>query len=139
MRSVPYPVASSDPSASLTPPHNTLLWRLALEKLRELRGEGLSDAEIRLRYGLPGDRLPADDEPPPAPAGSSLKERLRERFGLTPAQVRVALLLAEGKSNAAIAQTLFVSASTARRHTEHVLLKLGIHSRAEVGPKIFLG
>jgi DNA-binding CsgD family transcriptional regulator len=63
-------------------------------------------------------------------------EALRAEYGLTPAEVRVALLLARGKSNVEIAQELFISPHTSKRHTEHVLQKLGARSRAEVGSKI---
>jgi DNA-binding CsgD family transcriptional regulator len=63
-------------------------------------------------------------------------EDLRARYGLTPAEIRVALLLARGKSNIEIAQELFISPHTSKRHTEHVLHKLGARSRAEVGSKI---
>ena len=62
---------------------------------------------------------------------------LRGTFGLTRAEVRVAVLLAEGKTNAEIATELGVSAHTARRHTEHVMLKMGIRSRAQVAAWLF--
>jgi hypothetical protein len=51
----------------------------------------------------------------------------------------VALLLAEGKSDAEIARELVISWHTARRHVEKVLLKLGVHSRAEAGARILRG
>ena len=60
------------------------------------------------------------------------EEQLRERFGVTPQEARVALLLAQGKSNAEIAEALFISTHTARHHTEHVLMRLNRHARAEV-------
>jgi DNA-binding response OmpR family regulator len=58
---------------------------------------------------------------------------LRERFGLTARQAAVARLLGEGCSNAEIAERLGVSVFTARNHTEQVLAKLGVSSRARVG------
>ncbi len=61
---------------------------------------------------------------------------LAERFGLTRAESRVARLLAEGKSNAEVAGALSISPHTAERHTEKVLQKLEIHSRAAVGHRI---
>jgi DNA-binding response OmpR family regulator len=64
-------------------------------------------------------------------------EELRERFGLTPRQTAVARLLGEGCSNAEIAQRLTVSYFTARNHTEQVLAKLGVPTRAAVGAVIF--
>jgi DNA-binding CsgD family transcriptional regulator len=57
-------------------------------------------------------------------------EDLRRSFGLTPAETRVAVLLAEGCSNSAIAGALFISPATARRHTEKILEKVGVASRA---------
>jgi DNA-binding CsgD family transcriptional regulator len=63
-------------------------------------------------------------------------ESLVERFGLTAGEARVALLLAQGHSNCGIARALEISPHTARHHTESVLLKLDVHSRAEVGPKL---
>lgn len=61
---------------------------------------------------------------------------LRLRFGLTQQEVRVAWLLADGRSNAEIAAALAIRASTARRHTERVFAKLEVHSRAAVGAKL---
>lgn len=57
---------------------------------------------------------------------------LRARFGLSPREAQVALLLADGASNARIADTLRVTPHTARRHTEHVRDKLGAENRAAV-------
>jgi DNA-binding CsgD family transcriptional regulator len=61
---------------------------------------------------------------------------LAERFGLTRAESRVARLLAQGKSNAEVAAALSISPHTAERHTEKVLQKLEIHSRAAVGHRL---
>ena len=60
-------------------------------------------------------------------------EALQERFGLTSRQIEVARLLAQGLSNAEIAERLALSTFTARNHTEQVLLKLGASTRARVG------
>jgi len=62
-----------------------------------------------------------------------LLERFRTRFRLTPRELAVSRLLAEGRSNEEVARLLGVSIHTARRHVEHVLMKLGVHSRAAVG------
>jgi DNA-binding NarL/FixJ family response regulator len=73
------------------------------------------------------------------PAGSGTLEAaelLRQRYGLTRREVEVARLLADGKSNAAIAAALHISAHTARHHTQRVLSKLKVHSRAEAGAKL---
>jgi DNA-binding NarL/FixJ family response regulator len=61
---------------------------------------------------------------------------LRERYMLTPREVEVAHLLGQGSTNADVAETLGISSHTAERHTEHVLSKLGVRSRASVGAKL---
>ncbi|HEX2190905.1 MAG TPA: response regulator [Longimicrobiaceae bacterium] len=67
-----------------------------------------------------------------APADLS-DEVLRERYALTNRQIAVARLLGEGCTNTEIAERLCVSAFTARNHTEQVLAKLGVSTRARVG------
>lgn len=61
---------------------------------------------------------------------------LRTRFGLTPREAEVTLLLARGDRNRAIAERLNISHHTVRRHVEHVLAKLGVHARAAVADHI---
>lgn len=58
-------------------------------------------------------------------------DELRVAYGLTCREIRVAGLLAEGRSNVDIAGQLFISEATARHHTARVLRKLGASSRAE--------
>lgn len=72
----------------------------------------------------------------PARFSGCSHEALRERFGLTAAELRVCLLLARGRSNAEVARELFISPHTAKRHTERVLQKLGARSRAEVAARL---
>lgn len=64
--------------------------------------------------------------PIPGPAA------LRERFGLTRREAEVARLLALGLPDRRIADDLSVAHATARRHTERVLRKLDVRSRAAV-------
>ena len=54
-------------------------------------------------------------------------------LGLSPQQREVAMLLAQGKTNQAIAQALGVSHNTASYHVKQVFARLGVHDRAEVG------
>jgi DNA-binding NarL/FixJ family response regulator len=68
-----------------------------------------------------------------APARSAY---VQMQFGLTARETEVAMLLAEGRSNVAIAGTLNISTHTARHHTQRVLSKLKVHSRAEAGAKL---
>lgn len=62
----------------------------------------------------------ATASPPCGPGG-----RLTER------EAEVLSLLAAGTSTAEIARRMFISAHTARTHVQHVLMKLGVHSRLE--------
>jgi DNA-binding CsgD family transcriptional regulator len=51
---------------------------------------------------------------------------------LTPTELRVAFLVADGLSNPAIAAELFSSRRTVQTHVSHILAKLGARSRVEV-------
>jgi DNA-binding response OmpR family regulator len=81
-----------------------------------------------------GNSPAADAAPRPGPIPD---EALRERYGLTARQTEVARLIGEGCSNAEIATRLEMSYYTARNHTEQVLAKLGVSSRAAVGALLF--
>lgn len=59
-------------------------------------------------------------------------EQLEAYYGLTPRQAEVALLMAQGLSDRAIAERLVISPHTARRHAEGVLKKMNLSSRAGV-------
>jgi DNA-binding CsgD family transcriptional regulator len=52
--------------------------------------------------------------------------------GLTPAERRVAGLVAEGGTNKEVAAALFVGERTVETHLSHVYAKLGVRSRAEL-------
>jgi DNA-binding CsgD family transcriptional regulator len=51
--------------------------------------------------------------------------------GLTPRELEVLRLVAAGRSNGQIAETLFISRKTASVHVSNILAKLGVHSRTE--------
>jgi DNA-binding NarL/FixJ family response regulator len=51
---------------------------------------------------------------------------------LTPQELQIALLLAEGKTTREAAAAVFLSPKTIEYHLRHVYRKLGIHSRAEL-------
>jgi non-specific serine/threonine protein kinase len=51
---------------------------------------------------------------------------------LTCREREVAALIAGGATNRQIAEVLVISPHTAERHVEHILVKLGCSSRAEI-------
>jgi DNA-binding NarL/FixJ family response regulator len=62
--------------------------------------------------------------------------RFETQYGLTLREAEVAQRLAEGCSNNEIAEQLHISPHTARHHTQRILSKLGVHSRAAAGAKL---
>ncbi len=61
----------------------------------------------------------------------SIGGRTREE-GLTPAEQRVAALVAEGRTNREVAAALFLGERTVASHLTHIYAKLGIRSRTEL-------
>jgi len=68
----------------------------------------------------------ADQDPFPSVA------ELRSMFRLTPAQASVAHMLVARRTNREISSELHISISTARRHVEAVLFRVGVSSRWDV-------
>nr|MBA2384448.1 hypothetical protein [Actinomycetota bacterium] len=56
--------------------------------------------------------------------------------GLTPAERRVASLVAEGRTNREVAAALFLAERTVASHLTHVYTKLGVRSRTELARKL---
>jgi len=67
---------------------------------------------------------PVDDLPSADPA--------RTRLRLTPREREILQLLAEGKSNKEVASLLGISVNTAEAHRANIMLKLNLHSLAEL-------
>lgn len=105
------------------------------------RSASLECGECRLQgtyvgvdlFGLGGSVLVGVRLPP---ADHCSWDRLRERFGLTRKQSRVARLLVQGLRNDEVAKRLFISPHTARHHVEQIRLKVGGHTRAAVAARI---
>ena len=56
--------------------------------------------------------------------------------GLTPSERRVAELVAQGRTNAEVAASLFLAERTVASHLTHVYAKLGVRSRTELARKL---
>ena len=94
---------------------------LLLQKIREISNRTVMVTIERAEANLPS------------------REFLMKRFGMTTREADVALRLARGARNTAIASELHISPHTARHHTENVLAKLGVHARGEVARAIVDG
>ena len=75
--------------------------------------------------------------PAPAERAALDDEALRRRYGLTARQIQVMRLIGDGLTNAEIAERIGLSFFTVRTHTEHILAKLGVASRAAVGAVLY--
>ena len=89
-------------------------------------GSLLPDAGVLVLMDRTGPELPTTRE-------------LRISFGLRGREPQIALLAAEGLSNAAIAQQLRLSAHTVRHYLERVLTRLGLHSRNALALHLMAG
>jgi selenocysteine lyase/cysteine desulfurase/DNA-binding CsgD family transcriptional regulator len=79
-------------------------------------------AAARLRpFGIRADHVPA-----------SVTRPARGWEALTPTEIKVARLVASGRSNPEVAEELFLSRNTVQTHVSHILAKLGARSRAEI-------
>jgi DNA-binding CsgD family transcriptional regulator len=65
------------------------------------------------------------------------RDGLGLRSLLTPRELEVVAMLAEGETNARIAQRLVVSEDTVKSHVKHILRKLGVHNRSQAVSRYF--
>lgn len=96
--------------------------------LRSATGEELADALTRL---LAGERVLA---PAFVPILAGTMSAITEDSGdgaLTPKEREVLALLAQGRSNRQIAETLFISGATVKTHLAHLYEKLGASDRQQ--------
>jgi DNA-binding CsgD family transcriptional regulator len=95
---------------------------------RRVLGNGL---ELALRCGATrlGERARSELQ---ASGGRPRREPRTGVDALTPSELRVARMAADGMSNPQIGQSLFVSRNTIETHLRHIYEKLGIHSRQDL-------
>jgi DNA-binding CsgD family transcriptional regulator len=102
---------------------------------REVRADG---RVYRLRGTLATGWMPGNEAGVLVTAAFELVNpltdlELRSRYGLSAREIEVARLVANGLSNAEVAEKLGVSYFTARNHVERLLSKLGVGNRSRVG------
>jgi predicted ATPase/DNA-binding CsgD family transcriptional regulator len=94
------------------------------------QGSGLdASTAVDLALQAPGAAPPGDGAGRRAEPGAKVTAA---PGGLTPRELQIAALIAQGRSNKAIGEELVISPATAARHVANILLKLGFSSRAQV-------
>lgn len=68
----------------------------------------------------------------PAGAADAAAAAAPTAGGLSRREVEIARLVAEGMSNKEIGKRLFIAERTVDNHVQHILNKLGVHSRAQI-------
>jgi DNA-binding CsgD family transcriptional regulator len=107
------------------------------ERLRRARSRVLARAQLRAALDT-FERLGASPWAERArtelgASGETLRRRDPSTLDeLTPQELRIALLLAGGKTTRETASALFLSPKTVEYHLRHVYMKLDIHSREEL-------
>lgn len=84
---------------------------------------------------------PQEEKAPLAPQPEVLQDRatiqnLSDEFGLSPRELEVLNLIAEGKTTHEIAKTLYISESTTKTHIRHIYEKTGVKNKVELINKI---
>ena len=88
---------------------------------------------IWLGLKLTGRQQRIDVKEVPVPAGEPFisDQKKRENLGITPRELEILELIAEGMSNREIAEKLFVSENTVKTHSSRVFDKLGAKRRTQ--------
>ena len=127
-------IGAADALADASGVPSTPSWELSYDRartaLREALGDERLDALTRLGAALSLDAaisLATD-------SGTNAIDRTGlDTSPLTSRELDVVRLVASGSSNGAVARSLGIAPRTAAAHVEHVMTKLGVHSRAEIG------
>ncbi|HEX6064309.1 MAG TPA: LuxR C-terminal-related transcriptional regulator, partial [Longimicrobiales bacterium] len=101
---------------------------LAAEAARRLNDEGTARAELAASQAI-FERLGARPD--------LEKLRAEPKEGLTARELQVLRLIAQGLTNKAIAEKLFISEKTVARHVANIFMKLGIANRAAAAAYAF--
>jgi predicted ATPase/DNA-binding CsgD family transcriptional regulator len=104
----------------------------ALVALRTTLGEDGFAAAWAAGCALPAEKAINDALALKEPAKPQALATRTRANALTRREREVAVLIARGLTNRQIAAALFVAERTADTHVEHILAKLGLHSRAQV-------
>ncbi|WP_344920522.1 ATP-binding protein [Streptosporangium oxazolinicum] len=101
------------------------------ERTREALGKQVFDTVVRQGSKMHCDEAIAFALGESAPRGEPAGEA-GEPSPLTRRETEIARLVAQGLSNKEIAASLTIAQRTAEGHVEHIMTKLGFHSRAQI-------
>ncbi|HUC13089.1 MAG TPA: AAA family ATPase [Acidimicrobiales bacterium] len=110
-------------------------WLRRQRRQRDARDQLRRAHELFLEFGMMGfaDRAGAELRATGEPVQ---RREVDSRLGLTPQEARIATLAAQGSTNQAIAEQMFISAATVEYHLWKVYRKLGIKSRTQIANKL---
>ena len=83
------------------------------------------------RLALPTDEIAAATDGHHVTDDGEADDHVADPYGLTGREREVLTLLAAGQTNRAIAESLFISESTASVHVSNIIGKLGVSNRVE--------
>jgi predicted ATPase/DNA-binding CsgD family transcriptional regulator len=105
----------------------------AIEEALEAKDESPTEAKFQQASEEDASSLVLPGTPSSPYPTLSPRRALKQHYGgLTAREREVARLVAQGKSNRAIADELVVGVSTVEAHITHILSKLGFSSRAQI-------
>ena len=102
--------------------------RLVEAVRRTLEGEAPLSEGLAMRLL---QRLASEDEGRPQPLSQAKKRRAPMPEELTPQEVEVLRLLAQGRTNPQIARTVLCSVSSVKIHVQNIISKLGVSDRTQ--------
>ncbi|HSZ42878.1 MAG TPA: tetratricopeptide repeat protein [Trebonia sp.] len=120
-------------AAGTEPITPSVLWShghaLAPEAAITLALASAADAPLAIAAPAPVAESP---RPAAAPASASRPPSYGEAVSLTPREMEIAVLVASGRSNKAIAGELYISPATVARHIANIMHKLGFSTRTQI-------
>jgi LuxR family maltose regulon positive regulatory protein len=105
--------------------------RVAALQAGDHRGDPFLVEHVQRLVELLGPAAQLEDDDGAAPAPATGAEAMPWQDPLTPKEIRVLKLLAEGYSNSAMSEKLFVSDSTVRTHLRNINMKLAAQNRTQ--------
>lgn len=124
------PAREAEVESRLMPARQALGEAAAVAAWTEGAAMSLEQAVASAIESIPPAERSADREPDAPSAGR--RRAAPEVETLTPREHEVALLLARGLTNREISTRLVIAEGTVGIHVDHILAKLGFHSRAQV-------